>query len=252
MRTRFRDRHPGSSIGHMAFFAFCRAAAQFVLWILYRVRVSGRENIPPTGPLLIIANHQSFLDPPLVSAFITNRHIDFIARAGLFRFGPFARLITALNSVPIAEQGGDTAAMKEALRRLAMGRAVLIFPEGSRSPDGAMRPFKRGAAVLVKRSSCPVLPVVVEGAFDAWPRSRPRPFLFGRRIAIRYGRPIPHDELMRDGPDAALRRLEREIDAMRLQLRAELRARTRGRLPAPGPGDAPMLASSEATDTPVP
>jgi 1-acyl-sn-glycerol-3-phosphate acyltransferase len=235
-----RDLHPGSSLAHIVFFEFCRRACQFVLWLLYRVRVSGRENIPRTGPVLIVANHQSFLDPPLIGGFITCRHTDFIARAGLFRFGPFGRLISVLNSVPIAEQGGDTAAMKEALRRLEQGRAVLIFPEGSRSPDGAMRPFKRGAAVIVKRSGCPVLPVAIEGVHDAWPRHRSRPFLVGHRISVRYGEAIPHAALMAEGPDAALRRLEEAIDGMRIELRAELRARTGGRLPAAGAGDRAM------------
>ncbi|USN99145.1 MAG: 1-acyl-sn-glycerol-3-phosphate acyltransferase [Phycisphaeraceae bacterium] len=241
MFDRLRARHPGSSIPHLLFYAFCRSAAARVLRILYRIRPEGREHVPATGPVLLVANHQSFFDPPIVGGFVNNRHTDFIARAGLFRFGPFGRLISALNSVPIAEQGGDTAAMKEALRRLGEGKAVLIFPEGSRSPDGAMRPFKRGISVLVKRAKCPVLPAAIEGVHDAWPRSRSRPHFFGYRIGLRYGLPIEHAELMKDGPDAALRRLEREIDAMRLELRAELRARTGGRLPAPGPGDGPMV-----------
>lgn len=249
MLDRVRALHPGSSIPHIVFYGFCRRAARLVLLVSYRVVCRGSAQVPRTGPVLIVANHQSFLDPPLVSSFITNRQIDFIARAGLFRSRLFAWLIGSLNSVPIAEDGGDTAAMKEALRRLAMGRAVLIFPEGSRSPDGAMRPFKRGVSVLVKRAGCPVLPVAVEGVHEAWPRGSGRPLVLGRRLAVRYGRPIPHEEIMADGPDAALRRLEREIDRMRLGLRAELRERTGGRYPPAGAGDEafePARAAGEA------
>lgn len=216
--------------------------------IVFRVRWIGCDSVPTTGPLLIIANHQSYLDPPLISTGITRRNIDFIARAGLFRNRLFGWLIGTLNSIPITEQGGDTAAMKEALRRLADGKAVLLFPEGSRTHDGAMTPFKRGVAVLVKRAMCPVLPAAIEGAYDAWPRGRAAPRLLGYRVAVRYGDPIPHADLMADGPDAALRRLEREIDTMRLGLRAELRERTNGRLPAPGPADRPAFEpASEGT-----
>ncbi|MBZ0172832.1 MAG: 1-acyl-sn-glycerol-3-phosphate acyltransferase, partial [Phycisphaerales bacterium] len=159
MFARLRALHPGSSIRHILFYALILNAARLFLRVFYRVRPTGHKGVPPSGPLLIIANHQSYLDPPLVSTGVHNRHVDFVARAGLFKFGPFAWLISTLNSVPISEEGGDTAAMKETLRRLAEGKAVILFPEGTRSPDGAMRPFKRGVAVLVKRAKCPVVPV---------------------------------------------------------------------------------------------
>lgn len=240
MFARLRARHPGSSVPHIVFFEVILRAARLFLRVFYHVRPAGHEGVPSSGPLLIIANHQSYLDPPLVSTGVHNRHVDFIARAGLFKFGPFAWLISTLNSVPIAEEGGDTAAMKETLRRLAEGKAVILFPEGTRSPDGAMRRFKRGIAVLVKRARCPVIPVAIEGAHDAWARGTSRPKLFGQHILVRFGEPIPHADLMAEGPDAALRRLEREIDAMRLELRTQLRERTRGRLPVEGPGDRPF------------
>src|SRR5262245_9083660 len=224
---------------------------EFILWltrqmwrVLFRAKAFHAERAPAAGPLLIAANHQSFLDPPLVSVFITQRHMSFLARSGLFRFGPFARLILWLNSIPINEEQSDTAAIKEILRRLDAGGAVLIFPEGSRTGDGAMHAFKRVVALLVKKSSCPVLPVAIEGTYDVWPRDG-RPRLFSGPIYVEYGNPIPHDELMANGPDGALRRLEAEIAAMRMSLRARLRERTRGRLPKPGPGDAPHVLDPE-------
>jgi len=247
-RTRLRDRHPGSSFAHLLFYELCRKAARLALAIFYRIKPVGLHRVPATGPLLIVANHQSFLDPPIVSAFLTHRHTDFIARAGLFKFRPFAWLIGSLNSIPIAEAGGDTAAMKEALKRLGEGKAVLIFPEGSRSPDGAMRDFKRGIAVLVKRARCPVLPAAVEGVHDAWPRGRKFPCLLGRRIALCYAEPIPHAELMDAGADAALERLQAEIESMRLILRANLRSQTGGRYPPPGPADEPFTPSTDQSN----
>ena len=237
MLNRYRSLHPGSTLSHMLMFGFCRMLCRVFLSTFYRVHASGKHNVPQSGALLIISNHQSFLDPPLVGTYQGSRHTDFIARGGLFKSKFFGWLIDRLNSIPVGEGAPETAAIKEALRRLEMGRAVILFPEGSRSPDGALHEFKRGIALLVKKARCPVVPAALEGVHDAWPRGQSRPTLFGKRIAIRYAEPIPHAELMAEGPDAALRRLEQQIDAMRLELRAELRARTGGEYPPPGPGD---------------
>ncbi|MEL6741570.1 MAG: lysophospholipid acyltransferase family protein, partial [Planctomycetota bacterium] len=142
-----RDRHPGSTGGHRVFFEFCRSMCQLFLVSAYRTIEIDGHRVPQTGPLLVVANHQSFLDPPAIGVAGRPRHFDFIARGGLFDNPAFARLISACNSIPIREEGGDAAAMKEALRRTAMGRAVLVFPEASRTKDGATQPFKRGVAV---------------------------------------------------------------------------------------------------------
>ncbi len=218
-------------------YAMARGLLQLLITPAYRLRVFGLANVPLEGPLLIVANHQSYLDPPVIGTAIRTRQLDYIARSGLFDHQIVGRVIGRFNAIPIKEEGGDAAAIKEVLRRLEAGRAVLIFPEGTRTPDGAMRPFKRGVAVLVKRSRCPVLPVAIEGAFDAWPRDRKNPRLLGQRLAVMIGQPIAHEELMASGADAALNRLEREIEAMRMRLRQQLRSETSGRFPARGPGD---------------
>lgn len=202
---------------------FCHHAAALVFILIYRVRAFHPERVPSRGAVLIAANHQSFFDPPLVGSMIQSRQVSFVAKSGLFSFGPFAWLIRTLNSVPIREDTGDAGAIKEVLRRLATDDAVVIFPEGSRTPDGAMHEFKRGVALLVKRADCPVVPVAVEGVFDAWPIHRKLPRFFGQRLAVMYGEPIDSRELMAQGPDAALRRLESEVSAMREQLRVYLR-----------------------------
>lgn len=209
------------------------------LTVFYRYRRYHFDRIPRTGAVLIAANHQSHLDPPAVGVCNPYRPTHFLARAGLFKNRVFGWLIGALNSVPIKEESGDLSAIREILERLKQGVPVLVFPEGSRSPDGAMHEFKRGIALLLKRARCPVVPVAVEGCFDAFPRSRLLPRFWGARIASMVGHPIDPDELLKDGPEEALRRLEREIDAMRLELRAKLRVSTSGRYPAKGPGDQP-------------
>lgn len=210
----YRARQPGASLARILFYELIRKSAHLILAVFFGARAIDRRNVPAVGPLLLASNHESYLDPPVIASLMNHRHLEFIARAGLFKFRPFASIIALLNSIPIREDQGDGAAIREVLRRLDMGRAVLIFPEGSRSPDGTMQPFKRGVSLLVKRSKCPVVPVAIAGAHECWPRHR-WPRLFGPPIIVKYGVPIPHDELMKDGPDAALERLFNEIKGLR-------------------------------------
>jgi 1-acyl-sn-glycerol-3-phosphate acyltransferase len=242
----YRQRDPGKALPWIAGYAVVRWMACMFYSLFFRARSFGAHNIVGTGPVLIVSNHQSYLDPPLISTAFRPRHTHFVARSSLFRFKPFGWMIAFLNSIPIREESGDSAAIREILKRLDGGYPVLMFPEGNRSEDGAMEPFKRGAALLVKRSNCPVQPTAVEGCFDGWARSKPFPRFWGCPTYVMFGRPIPHDELMKDGADAALRRLEREIDAMRLELRKKIRRHTRGAYPAPGAGDGPFVGPARA------
>lgn len=240
MFQRLKSRQPGATLGRLLFYELCSAATYYGSRILWRLHADGLGHVPASGPLLLAANHQSFLDPPLIGSSIRHRHLTFIARSGLFRSPAFAAMIRSLNSIPIREDTGDSQAIKATLEALDQGSAVLIFPEGSRCDDGAIAPFKRGVWLLMKRSRCPVLPVAIEGAFDAWPNSRKCPRLLGARVRIRFGTPLSHDELVAHGPDKGLELLRNTIDALRMDLRQELRAASGGKFPAPGPGDHPI------------
>lgn len=221
LRRYLDSRRPDASLGQVLFYELVRAVAALLFVLLYRVRVYGSRRVPQSGAVLIAANHQSFLDPPLIGSFARPRHMSFVAKIGLFTFKPFAWFIGALNATPIKEEGGDAAAIKEVLRRLGAGHAVVIFPEGSRTPDGKQHAFKRGVAVLMKRAKCPVVPAAVVGCYEAWPIHQKLPSLLGHRILVAYGEPISHDELLRDGPDAALRRIESEVTRLRVALEAQ-------------------------------
>lgn len=246
MRTSLDAMRPGTPLPHLLLYKLGWCIVRPALRLFYRAVFLGSARVPAKGPVLLVANHQSYLDPPVVGAAIPHRALDYIARRGLFR-NPFMRLIMRpLNCIPIREDGNDPAAMKDILARLAQGRAVLIFPEGSRSVDGSIHTFKRGAAIIVKRARCPVVPVAVEGCFDAWPRHARRPRLLGTRIACAFGRPIDSEQLMRDGGDAAMAELERRVTALRQRLRRLLRKRTLGRFPPHG------VADRDALEIPTP
>jgi 1-acyl-sn-glycerol-3-phosphate acyltransferase len=228
---------PPRTLLQRAFFWFCWSVCLAVLSILFRARRFGMHNIPARGPVLLAANHQSHLDPPLVGVCCTKRPMHFLARAGLFKNPIFGWLISAVNAVPIREEAGDLAAIRQILDRLSEGAPVLVFPEGSRTYDGAQQPFKRGIALLLKRAKCPVIPVAVEGCYDAFPRWSKRPRFARARVAVMIGEPISPEDLLAQGPEAALERLAREIERMRLELRSKLRAASAGRTPPPGLGD---------------
>ncbi|MEM8757222.1 MAG: lysophospholipid acyltransferase family protein [Planctomycetota bacterium] len=223
------------------FYLFCRALTRLALRLLYGIRAEHADRVPAEGPVLLVANHVSFLDPPIVGSMVERADVAFLARASLFK-PPLSTIIRALHTLPIRDNEGDVRAIRQVIDLLAAGRPVLIFPEGSRTHDGALQPFREGFRLIARRAKCPVVPVAIEGAFHAWPRRRALPRMFGARLMVRYGEPIPAERA--SGPDGnAL--IEQTIDAMRLELRAALREATRGRFPPAGIGDLP-LAEAEA------
>lgn len=210
-RFEFSRRVPGRSAAAIVWFDFGRFVVASVLTILHRFRVIGRERIPARGPVLIVCNHVSYLDPMVVGSGMKDRQFSPIARESLFRFKPFGWLLRSYGCIPIRREGGDAAAMRAALGELEAGRCVVVFPEGTRSPDGSMQPFRRGVLLLLKRAKAAVLPMGVAGTFEAWPKGR-RPRLFGR-IVLAVGEPIPSETLLTLPAEEILARLEREVAA---------------------------------------
>jgi 1-acyl-sn-glycerol-3-phosphate acyltransferase len=212
MATPLRAKQPGATLASLLLYECCRRFALLALRLLWGVDARGMEHVPRSGPFLIVANHQSYLDPPAIGGVLTTRNLDFVAKRGLFRLGPFTWLIRGLNSIPVGGDGaGDLGSIKEVLARLQQSRATLIFPEGQRSPDGSMQEFQRGALLLIKRARCPVVPCAIDGPYEIWPRHRAMPTPWRRRIVIRYGHPIGADELLALGNDGAVARLRAEI-----------------------------------------
>jgi 1-acyl-sn-glycerol-3-phosphate acyltransferase len=162
----------------------------------FSLRTEGHRNVPRHGPALLLANHQSFMDPILVGLAVRRQAI-FLARQTLFRYRPLAWLMSSLHAVPVNHEGFAREGLKAILRQLQAGRAVGIFPEGVRTRDGGMQPLRPGIHLLIKRMEMPIVPIGIAGAYDAWPRWRPYPlpaplFMPGTKgtIAVSVGRPI--------------------------------------------------------------
>jgi 1-acyl-sn-glycerol-3-phosphate acyltransferase len=157
----------------------------------FRIRYTGVQNIPLEGGILAVSNHQSHLDPPLVGAGCPRR-MNYLARESLFHPPLFGKLIYSVGAIPLDREGVGLSGIKESLKRLKRGEMLLVFPEGTRTPDGEIHRFKPGFTTLAVRSKSAILPLAIEGAYRAWPRQArfPRP----RVVNVHYGPPILPEE----------------------------------------------------------
>ncbi|MCS7158939.1 MAG: lysophospholipid acyltransferase family protein [Gemmatales bacterium] len=144
--------------------------------LLFSVRTWGYHQVPASGGLLIIANHQSFLDPVLVGMAV-RRRVVYLARKTLFRNPFFRWLIKSYGAIPIDQEKPTTEGIRTAVELLRRGEGVVIFPEGERTPHGQMLELKPGVTLLVRRGQVPLLPVGIAGAFEVWPRHQLLPRL---------------------------------------------------------------------------
>jgi 1-acyl-sn-glycerol-3-phosphate acyltransferase len=169
------------------FLEACRPGVWAAARGLFRIRFEGVEHVPRTGPVVITPNHVSFMDPILVTIPV-RRALHYMALEPFFRVRGLGPLMRWARAFPIQEGEPDSPAVRRALRVLREGDPLVIFPEGGRSPDGRLRPFRPGAFRLALATGAPVVPVTIVGAFEAWPPERrlPRP----GRIAITYHAPL--------------------------------------------------------------
>jgi 1-acyl-sn-glycerol-3-phosphate acyltransferase len=169
-------------------YALLKPLAVLLMRLVFRLEGRGTEHVPRTGPVLLVANHSSVLDPPLVGG-VTPRQVSFLAKAELFEIPLFGRFIRALNARPVRREGGDAAALRTALRALEGGAALLVFPEGTRAhEEGVLRAARPGAGMLAVLSGAPVVPLYIRGSGRAWPRGRK--FFRPARVVIAFGPPM--------------------------------------------------------------
>lgn len=176
----------------MRWFRFARVICRIFCKLFFRIHVYGKENIPDKGAFVLVSNHQSYLDP-VFCGIPLRRPLYFLARDSLWRNRFFGRLITSVNTIPVRQGKADVSAMKKVIAVLKEGWGVCLFPEGTRTNDGKIVPFKPGFGLLCRRGKAAVVPVVIDGAFECWPRHK-KIFSPGR-IEIYYGTTISAGEV---------------------------------------------------------
>jgi 1-acyl-sn-glycerol-3-phosphate acyltransferase len=153
-------------------------------------QVFGRENVPKKGSFIFASNHASYLDPMILGTSLY-RSLNYMARESLFDSSGFARIMRGLHAFPVRPNDSDFAAIRTALGILNGGKPLVIFPEGTRSEDRALRRGMQGIGFLAAKSGVPVVPAYIDGSFEALPKGAKR--LVRHRIKVYIGSPIYFD-----------------------------------------------------------
>jgi len=187
------------------FYWFGWSLCRFTFATYFHWRVYHPERVPLAGPVILAANHASFLDPPLVGAGV-KREINYLARESLFRSRAGGAILRGVNCVPVDRDGAGAGGLKAILDRLLAGGGIVLFPEGTRTRDGNLQPARSGIGLTVIKSTAPVVPVRVLGTYRAFGRHLkfPRPY----SVAVKYGQPMLFEKLRAEAKGCAKQRLK--------------------------------------------
>lgn len=185
-----------------------RIAVRCVGWVLCRLTYLGQEHFPKEGAALVCSNHQSYLDPMLMGG-MCDRRLNYLARESLFRSKLFSGLIRFYDAIPVRRDGMSITGLKETLRRLKNKEMVVVFPEGTRTPDGSIQTMKPGFCILARRAKVPLVPVAIDGSYDTWPKGRKFPF--PARMCLVAGPPISVEEIETVDDETLVKMLDERI-----------------------------------------
>lgn len=186
------------------FYGFFHYFAQTLYSAWFRGEVVGTENIPAGGPYLLAGNHASHLDPPFIGCQIP-RQMRFFARRTLWSNRIFSWWLDRVECIPVDRDSGDVGAIRRVLQALQEQRAVVLFPEGTRSTDGQLHTPKAGVGLMACKTGAPVVPCRIFGSFEAFGKGRSVP-RFGTSVTVVFGRPITAAEY--DNPAAGKERYQ--------------------------------------------
>lgn len=170
------------------FYKVLRVIVMIVFYIIFRIKIEGRENIPKKGRLIIAANHISFLDPVILS-FCTKRPINFMGKQELFESKLANWFFRKLNAFPVNREGTDLTAVKHSLKLLENEKVLGIFPEGTRVKEFNIENAKSGVGLLALKTKTPIIPVYIDGNYK----------LFGK-IKVNIGKPILYNDIIEGRP----------------------------------------------------
>jgi 1-acyl-sn-glycerol-3-phosphate acyltransferase len=183
------------------------------------VKVYGKKNIPTDGAVLVLSSHQSLLDPILCQGWLL-RPFYYVPRDTLF-VGFWGILIDWFYTIPINQEKVGVKSMRMIIEVLKRGHAVCLYPEGARTFDGKIDEIKPGFSLLVRRSGATIVPMVIDGIFERWPRGQKYPKL-GGRVGILYGKPIPADHIKEFGEEKFIHEFNQIMRSMHNDLRQKM------------------------------
>lgn len=164
-----------------------------ILKVLFKVRIhKGYDRLE--GPVLVVSNHASLADPPLLAMVANPRKVDFMAKKELFDIPLIGIWTKNVRCIPVKRDSKGTESLKQAIRRIKEGHVVGIFPEGTRSADGRIRPAKKGVGFLVAKTKAPVLVVYIKNSGKAL---SPEGFKIGTEVDVYAEKPIPYEEIVK-------------------------------------------------------
>ena len=177
--------------GNYVFSTMC-SVARLVTSICFDLKVYGVHHVPKKGGVLIIGNHQSFIDPAAIGSQIP-RMTHYLGKSELFSTPVKNWVNRKMGGFPVRQGEGDIGAVREAIRRLQEGNALVLFPEGARTWDGELQPIKPGVGLIIRKAGVPVMPAIIEGSHDAWARGTK--FWKKHPVRLRFGEPRMMDHM---------------------------------------------------------
>jgi 1-acyl-sn-glycerol-3-phosphate acyltransferase len=196
------------------FYWGCTYLLRFLLTVIVRWKVIGRENVPPSGAVIVVSNHLNNADPPILGAAIAKRRVRFMAKIELFKM-PFGAIIKLWDAFPVRRFDADLGALLTAERILKKGGVIGMFPEGTRSRTGYIGEPHPGTAVIALRSGATVLPCAITGTEGL---RNPLILLRRPRFTIRIGEPIRLEPVKRPTEEQVSELTTRIFDAIKSQL----------------------------------
>jgi len=191
-----------------------QGVARLLTTLLFDLKVYGLRHVPAHGGVLIVSNHQGNLDPVVLGVRMV-RPLSYLAKSDLFEVNVLSDwLLRSLGGIPVHLGSGDVGAVKETIRRLRDGHVLNLYPEGARSEDVEIGPMEKGVALVIRRAKVAVVPAVIVGSFEAWPKHRRYPRL--GPVQVRYGPPMHLEELE---PDQIVTVIDRTLRTMLAELR---------------------------------
>lgn len=176
---------------------FLHVIARPLLKALFKFQVFGAENVPATGSVLIMSNHASYFDPVFMGAAV-QRGLHYMARSTLFKPGLIEWFLRNMNAFPVHLGVPDRKAIRQALELLENNELLLIFPEGTRSLDGALGKAQAGVGLIAYKTSASVVPAFLYGSRKVLPRGSSFPKT--SKVTVSFGKPLDMGQYRKDNP----------------------------------------------------